>query len=80
MYQPISCQYYDELELLSMRGEPCLIIYTNPDAPDTSVESAIINVFSRQKEEFMTLADGTEIRLDRLVSVNGKKPTESLYC
>jgi len=36
------------------------------------VQDQIVDVYSANKADFLKLKDGTEIRLDRLVSVNGQ--------
>jgi Rho-binding antiterminator len=71
-YQPISCDYYDELTLLAMRRTACPIIYKKEDGTEVTVETVIQDIFTRNGEEFLLLPDGLEIRLDQLVSVAGK--------
>ena len=70
-YTPINCSYYDLLESLAVKRERVDIDYRNPmGGPETT--NAIIKDFrTENKEEFMILDNGTEIRLDRLVTVNG---------
>ena len=72
-YQPISCNFYDELTLLALRGKTCLIVFKNEDEEAQQLGAIIKDVFTRKSEEFLLLPDGKEIRLDRLVSVDGKE-------
>ena len=69
-YRPISCDFHSELELLALRRIACTIIFQENQALQT-VESPILDLYTRSGEEFLLLSDGKEIRLDRLVSVNG---------
>ncbi len=72
-YEPISCSFHDELEILAMHRQACVIVFTGKDQATIQLTSTIVDVFSRDGEEFVRLADGEEIRLDRLISVDGKK-------
>jgi len=71
-YQPINCNYYDELEALATLRKKVVIEYYAPSGEKQSVESRIVNLYTRNKEEFMELEDGTVFRLDRLISAAGK--------
>ncbi|MBK9014479.1 MAG: hypothetical protein IPM82_10535 [Saprospiraceae bacterium] len=72
-YQPISCDFHSELELFALRRRPVEIRYANAIGKETSIESIIHDLFARNGEEFLLLPDGSEIRLDQLVSVGGKQ-------
>jgi len=71
-YQPISCDFYDELELLALRKTPATILIQTEDGIAT-INSVIHTFQTKNKEEFMILEDGQSIRLDLLISVNGKE-------
>ncbi len=72
-YKPISCDFYDELELLAMRKTPCQILFRKDAQGELqTIQGTINDLYTRNKEEFLLLSDSTEIRLDQLVSVNGK--------
>lgn len=71
-YQPINCNFYDELESLAVRKKACEIVYMESEKVETV--TAIISDFKIiEKAEYMILADGKKIRLDYLVSVDGIK-------
>ena len=76
-YQPINCGFYDELEILAMHKSNCTIEFRTDDNQTTSVEDVIVNVYSKNKEEFLELRGGQIIRLDRLIRVNGKSLPDS---
>ena len=71
-YKPISCDYYDELTILTMRHTVCPIVFKKEDGTETLINMAIKDVFTRSGEEFLLLSNGEEIRLDYLVSADGK--------
>lgn len=69
-YVPISCDFHSELELRALRHQPVEIRYLDSSG-ETSVVAQIEDLYTRNGEEFLLLPDGQEIRLDRLVSVDG---------
>lgn len=71
-YQPISCNFYDELTLLSMRKKNCEIVYRVSERKITTIKSVIRDIYTKNKEEFMVLESGLRIRLDQLISADGK--------
>lgn len=71
-YIPISCDFYDELELWALRKTNCKIVYLNDANERQTIEGVIENLFTKEKIEFMLLENGFQLRLDRLVSVNDK--------
>lgn len=72
-YRPISCDFHSELELLALRRSPVEITYHNDDGSPTTITAQIVDLYTRNSEEFLLLPDGREIRLDQLVSVDGLK-------
>lgn len=70
-YQPISCDFYDELELLAIRKTVAKIIIRKEEDGVEEIQNVIKTLYTKSKEEFLVLENGREIRLDKLVSVNG---------
>lgn len=78
MYTPIDCNYYDRLEALATLRQRIRIDYRNEKGEATVLEYAmIVDLQTRNKEEFMILENGQEIRLDKLIAVDGKVPPGS---
>ena len=71
-YQPISCNFYDELTLLAMRKKTCEIVYRVNEQKVTTVTGVIRDIYTKEKEEFVVLESGLAIRLDQLISADGK--------
>lgn len=71
-YEPIDCSLHDELEARATRGKPCVIRFRDVRrGQEREVSDRIVDVFARSGEEFVRLASGEEIRLDRLQAVDG---------
>jgi Rho-binding antiterminator len=71
-YRPISCNFYDELELAAMRKKPVTIRFLDASGHERSLQAVIQNLYSVSGEEFMLLDTGEPIRLDQLISINDK--------
>ena len=77
-YKPISCNFYDELEAIATLKTTCVLQYYQDNGSIGHHQGIIINLYTRNKEEFLVMKDGFELRLDRIIEVNGKKL--SGYC
>ena len=71
-YQPIDCNFYDILEALATRKRYVRIQYKSEIHEFQTVDSIIKDLFIKQGYEYMLLANGQEVRLDRLISVDGQ--------
>ena len=78
-YVPISCSYYDELEAWATLKTNCTIIYQPPGEEQQVTQGVITNLYTREKIEYLELDKGMTIRLDQLISVNGKL-LSNYYC
>jgi len=72
-YQPINCHFYDELELLAMRQKACPIVYCNEQEEVLEKTDVIVDFKIVDQAEYMLLKSGERIRLDRIISVDGKE-------
>ncbi|MEM6317612.1 MAG: hypothetical protein AAF960_08070 [Bacteroidota bacterium] len=72
-YQPINCHFYDELELLAVRKQACTIIYHTPEGQLLDRTDTILDFKIIERAEYLLLKSGEKIRLDRIVSVDGKE-------
>ena len=71
-YQPINCHFYDELELLAIRQQAISIFYFNKSEEELQIMDTIVDFKIIDQAEFLILKSGLKIRLDRLISVDGK--------
>lgn len=75
-YIPINCSYYDELEAAATQAKIVKLIYRDQSG-EKQLDTRIVNLYTKNKEEFMVLENGLEIRLDHLLSIDGKTPPMS---
>ena len=69
-YTPISCSFYDRLEeAATIKKEVELQFALNGQRQ--KISTVIKNLLIRDKVEYMLLADGKEIRLDSIRSLDG---------
>jgi Rho-binding antiterminator len=71
-YIPINCNYYDELEAYATLRKNVLIRYRENGTDIQEKTARIVDFQFKEKVEFMLLDDDTAIRLDWLISVDGK--------
>mgnify|MGYP003480575962 FL=1 len=77
-YQTVSCHFYDELEALAVKKVLSNITYLENEN-EVNVEDLIVDFKTKNKEEFLILKNGTQIRLDKIVRINGIN-TPNLQC
>jgi len=77
-YHPIDCNYYDELVLLAMRKKLCEIVYRDVAGKPVTEKATILDVFTKEKAEYIKLSNDKIIRLDNLISADGKE--NKLFC
>ncbi len=71
VYIPINCSFYDYLEEAATLKRVSVIEY-ELDSESVKVESLLKTLFIKDKVEYMLLANEQSIRLDSLISFNGK--------
>ena len=70
-YVPIACGLHDQLQLLVMRGRPVPLVVQDNGGHTRTLEARLVDVLTRDGAEWVVTEDGAEIRLDRLVEVDG---------
>jgi Rho-binding antiterminator len=76
-YKPVNCDFYDELEALATKHKSVEMIFNNNGAKSV-IKATISDLYTREKVEYLKTNSGLEIRLDKLVEVDGKQA--SAYC
>ena len=72
-YQTVSCDFYDELETLAVKKVLSKITYSENEN-EIDIEDLIVDFRTRNKEEFLILKNGTQIRLDKIIKINEIPP------
>ncbi len=70
-YVPISCSFYDYLEEAATLQKVSKIEFEKEDKT-VIIESIIKTLFIKNKVEYMLLENEESIRLDSMISFNGK--------
>uniref|UniRef100_UPI0040478DA5 hypothetical protein n=1 Tax=Aliarcobacter sp. TaxID=2321116 RepID=UPI0040478DA5 len=76
-YQTVSCHFYDELEALAVKKVLSKITYLENEN-EKIIEDIIIDFKTKNKEEFLILSSGVNIRLDKIIKINDLIPKD--YC
>jgi Rho-binding antiterminator len=77
-YTPVNCDFYDELEALATLKKDCEIKFKGDNDGISSIKGKIADLYTHEHIEYMKTDTGLEIRLDKLVEVDGKRPEQ--YC
>jgi Rho-binding antiterminator len=72
-YTPVGCGFYDVLEAAAVRKTTIQVRYLTPEGRETEYQGRILDVFARGSEEFVRMEGDREVRLDRLIEVDGVK-------
>lgn len=75
IYKTISCQFYDMLEELAVKKIKSKILYMDNEN-ELFIEELIVDFKTKNKEEFLILSDGTQIRLDKILKINDLSPSD----
>ena len=70
-YKPIACGLYDELELRALRKKMVKLNFQNDKNEHEQIECTIVDLFSKDKIEFLKTNDGKIIRLDNVLELDG---------
>ncbi|HEY1090927.1 MAG TPA: hypothetical protein VGE47_07545 [Burkholderiaceae bacterium] len=70
-YQPISCELHDLLEARATARQPVPLRFVDADGTVQLRSAGIADVFAREGAEYLVLSTGENLRLDRLVEVDG---------
>jgi transcriptional antiterminator Rof (Rho-off) len=71
-YLPLDCHVHDVLEAAATRGVRVHLVIEDDAGRRREEQVRILDVFARAGAEFLQTDEGTEIRLDRLLEVNGE--------
>jgi Rho-binding antiterminator len=70
-YKPIACGLHDELELRALRKSKVEILYTDESNSVQTISCVIVDVFSKDKVEYLKTDKGFFIRLDDIIELDG---------
>jgi len=73
-YKPIACDYVDYIEHLATLRQKSVLVYRTGEEVLTRKDERIKTWENRAGVEYMIMRSGLEIRLDDIISINGKSP------
>ena len=76
-YESIDCNFYDTFEAAITQRSTVAFTYRDLENREISVATRLRDLQTKQNEEYVQLADGQWIRLDRVSMVNGVAAGES---
>ena len=69
-YKPVACGLYDELELRALRKQTVCLVFFNDKNKNETIQCTIIDLFSKDKTEYLKTNEGLVIRLDNVVEMD----------
>lgn len=72
MYNPISCEFFDQLEVVIQRKIPSTVIYLE-DGKQRSAKGLVQTLEVIDGKEYLLLESQQKIRLDLVITFNGKR-------
>lgn len=70
VYEPVNCDFTDELEFVVIKKLEVELKYWNSKNTLHSIRGKVIDIFTKDNEEFLKMSNLTEVRLDRIASVH----------
>lgn len=69
-YDSVNCDFTDELEFVIIKKLQVELKYWNSKNILHAIRGRIIDIFTKDHEEFLKMSNLTEVRLDRIASVH----------
>ena len=76
MYNPISCEFFDQLNVAMQRKIPSTIVYLKDEEKKEIKKQIVLTMEVVDGIEYMILKSSEKIRLDTVLTFNGKKHRE----
>jgi Rho-binding antiterminator len=76
MYNPISCEFFDQLNVAMQRKIPSTIVYLKDEETKETVKGIVKTMEVINGKEFLVLDSKKKIRLDTVLTFNGKRHRE----
>jgi len=76
MYNPISCEFFDQLNVAMQRKIPSTVVYLKDEDKKETVKGIVKTMEVIDGIEFLVLDSKEKIRLDLVLIFNGKRHKE----
>lgn len=72
-YIRISNQLYSEFEKVFKKQEECELVYLDKNNCTVNIKSKILNIFDIHGDEYMSINENMNVRLDKITYLNGEE-------
>jgi Rho-binding antiterminator len=72
VYRPIDCDLHDLLEASATTRETVRVRFLDAEGQQQQRSTRIVDVYSRNGAEYLSLKTGETVRLDRLVAIDSE--------
>ncbi len=76
MYNPISCEFFDQLNVAMQRKIPSTVVYLKDEETKETLKGIVKTMEVVDRKEFLVLDSKEKIRLDTVLTFNGKRHRE----
>ncbi len=76
MYNPISCEFFDQLNVAMQRKIPSTVVYLKDEETKETLKGIVKTMEVVEGKEFLVLDSKEKIRLDTVLTFNGKRHRE----
>ena len=76
MYNPISCEFFDQLNVAMQRKIPSTVVYLKDEDTKETTKGIVKTMEVIDGIEYLILDSKEKIRLDSVLTFNGKKHRE----
>lgn len=73
MYNPISCEFFDQLNVAMQRKIPSTVVFLKNEEEKETIKGIVKTMEVIDGIEFMVLETKERISLDKVITFNGKK-------
>ena len=71
-YIPVSCDFHDEMLSMATKKEAIKIHVFNDEGTLDSFSGTVMDVYTKDGEEFLVIGNSDPVRLDKIIVYNGK--------
>jgi len=75
-YNPISCDFHDILEAAATTRKPVHVRFLDEEGSLQHRSASIVDIFSREGAEYLSISTGETMRLDRVIAVDHSKQVD----
>lgn len=79
-YKPISCSFYDRIEAAIVQKKEVELLFRDQNGQSQQETTLLLDTVVRDGKEFVKLENGSEIRMDHILSLDGTELISDTSC